>query len=275
MDEKHFKILEFLSKQTTPIKLDNFPQEIKSDYDAHILSQGSLHYELEIVLKNKKWVEESKTHSLHYSITKDFGKTALRNEKSVRLERLTEGQLQHEILRFLKVDSSKQYFLIQIQEEFPIDKDKLLYLLEEMNTDGNINKKDCSSMEGKNYLISISDKGIGAFAKSEYLKEKKRMPAFQEIHFGDKITTHGNESPAFGKGGTQTNTVQNELPKEKWYKKILNEFVKNAVQYIFTGVVTFIIGVAAGKSCNQHNNQQETKKDTTKIVQVPKKSIKL
>src|ERR1035437_5845304 len=87
MEEKHIKILEFLSTQSTPIKYDKFPQEIKSDFDSYSIDR-SLYHELEIVLKtNKKWVEESKDLTHHFSIS-EHGKAALMKEKSERIERL-------------------------------------------------------------------------------------------------------------------------------------------------------------------------------------------
>lgn len=80
MDEKHFKILEFLSKQTRPIKEQEFPPEITSEYKKYTVDNGSLFYELNIILsQNKKWIIEDKTKNYHFSIS-DTGRIALKIE---------------------------------------------------------------------------------------------------------------------------------------------------------------------------------------------------
>lgn len=169
MDENHYQILEFLSKQTTPIKMDNFPQAIKSQFDSYSIKPGSLHHELEIVLKNKGWVAEAKNVNNQYIIT-PYGQEVLSKERTGRMEILGDGQIKHNILKFLKIDKARSYELHEIEEEFPINKDRLIYLLDEMYQERNIEMKDISSKGGADYLIFIVNKGIGTYAKSEYLK---------------------------------------------------------------------------------------------------------
>ena len=74
MNEKHFKILKFLSEQSYPIKEDDFPEKIKRDFIRYSISNGSLHHELEIVLKiNKRWIN---SQNRNYTIS-DNGKLEL------------------------------------------------------------------------------------------------------------------------------------------------------------------------------------------------------
>ena len=56
MEEKHFKILEFLSKQNNPVFYKDFPLEIQDmfHYRDTPSKNGSLFIELEVILKNSK-----------------------------------------------------------------------------------------------------------------------------------------------------------------------------------------------------------------------------
>ena len=79
MDEKHFKILQFLSGQENPVKFDKFPDTIKSLFRQNTIQEGSLIHELKIALSNKLWVKESKDLRHHFYIT-DLGNSELLNE---------------------------------------------------------------------------------------------------------------------------------------------------------------------------------------------------
>ena len=197
MDQSHYKILEFLARQTIPIKYDKFPQEIQSEFDPYSVDIGSLYYELEFVLKNKKnWIQEAKTANHHFIIS-PYGQDVLKKEKANRVELLSDGQIKHDILKFLKTDINKWHFLNEIQESFPIDKDRLIYLLDEMKKNRNIEMKDNSTKEGVNYFIRIENKGVEAFAKSEYLKPVSSLVSTESTDFSaqdiDKLNNNINE----------------------------------------------------------------------------------
>lgn len=80
---------------------------------------------------------------------------------------------------------------------------------------------------------------------------------------GDNYTTHGQNSPLSGKNSTQQNAVSK---KEAWYKKIVDEFIKNLVQYMVTAGIAFISGLAIGKSCNLPNSLKKDQSPLQKNV---------
>ena len=171
MEEKYFKILQFLSKEKRPVTQDDFPEEIQSEYLKMTINPGSLLHELEIVLDTqKKWITGTNFSPPTYTIT-DSGKVALRNHKSEKLAALSDDQIKHSILGFLKTSQNK-FFLNNIKEQYPIDEDKLIYILDEMKSEGNIEMKDISTKQAIDYLIAIHPKGVGTYIKSEYLKDK-------------------------------------------------------------------------------------------------------
>ena len=97
MENKHLKILRFLSQQTTPIKYSNFPNSIKSDFYNGI-NDGSLLHELEIVLLNhKEWIDSGEqTHS--YNINEN-GLNALEEHLGLLKDDNQNEELQKEIQR--------------------------------------------------------------------------------------------------------------------------------------------------------------------------------
>ena len=103
-------------------------------------------------------------------------------------------------------------------------------------------------------------------------KLKNKYPNISGEDFDEKAMAIENAFSAYIVSAIET--IKNKGIKnkeEKWYQKATDAFIKNAVQFIVTGLFTFIIGVLTGKSCNQHSNQQDSKKDQTIIVQAPQK----
>ena len=88
MDEKHFKILEFLSEQTTPVSYKDFPSQLQNLFpDSNTLVDGGLLMELQTVLKKKQWVETSRIFLNEYKITQ-AGINAFNEAKSETFEEL-------------------------------------------------------------------------------------------------------------------------------------------------------------------------------------------
>lgn len=103
MNEKHFKILQYLNEQGIAIRHDNFPQQIKTDFQSVSLQKGSLHFELDKTMKDKGLVKKSTTLAQHFEIT-PFGKE----------------QLQEEIERQNKVEQNKGKPLMHIDKSIKI-----------------------------------------------------------------------------------------------------------------------------------------------------------
>ena len=80
MEYIHFKILEFLNRQTEPVCEDRFPNIITAFYPHNTASEGGLIHDLQIVLSaTKKWITTT-AYSPNYYIITDFGKSALKRE---------------------------------------------------------------------------------------------------------------------------------------------------------------------------------------------------
>lgn len=148
--------------------------------------------------------------------------------KKYRISKMNNRELKHLILSFLYTDQSKNFSIKEIENALLLDYDKTLSLIDEMfNKDDTVYINDSTAKgEHYDYSIKINPKGIGYFLDKEYLKEEKTLPLASEIHFGDKITTHGNESPAFGKSGTQNINI--ELDRLRVTNKQLDDDLKEA-----------------------------------------------
>lgn len=86
----------------------------------------------------------------------------------------TDSEIKHEILRFLREKKVDSFELADLISNIHIDEERIIYIIHEMNNDGTIGINDVSTEEdGIDYLIWIEPKGLGFFAKSEYLKPKK------------------------------------------------------------------------------------------------------
>ncbi len=80
MEESHFKILTFLSKQTDAICENNFPNIVNSEYSNYSTDAGGLIYDLKVnLLGTKGWIETRKYHPNFYVIS-DFGRVVLQQE---------------------------------------------------------------------------------------------------------------------------------------------------------------------------------------------------
>lgn len=205
MEEMHFKILEFLSRQTEPVSADNFPEEIKGNY-ANGIKVGSLLYELIHVLKESKgWIESINTNP-HFFINEQ----GLKAFKTERLKLLTDGQIKHEILAHLIKKQDSNYEFSEIEESFPINSDRLLYLLHEMNEDGSIMLVGFIEEDNNPIAMHIMPKGIGTYTKREYLNPKEPVTTFVQYN----NTTHGNNSPIAGKDVTIRDIKTNDESAE-------------------------------------------------------------
>jgi hypothetical protein len=101
MEESHFKILTFLSKQANPICENNFPPIVTSEYSHNSADKGGLIYDLKVnLLTTKRWIEVTKYHPNFYIIS-NFGRTVLLNEIEKRKIESEKEELQK---RKLKVD---------------------------------------------------------------------------------------------------------------------------------------------------------------------------
>ena len=101
MEESHFQILTFLSKQTEPICEKNFPAIVNSEYSHNSTDNGGLIYDLKVnLLATKRWIQVTKYHPNFYTIS-DFGRAVLLNEIEKRKIESEKEELQ---TRKLKVD---------------------------------------------------------------------------------------------------------------------------------------------------------------------------
>lgn len=95
-------------------------------------------------------------------------------------------------------------------------------------------------------------------------EQNKSKPS---VLIDNSITTHGPNSPAAGKDLSFKQTNNPETPKKKWYQKWIDEFIKNAVQFAFTILISFVGGLTIGKSCNQATNQLKSHANDPKFLQ--------
>jgi hypothetical protein len=82
-----------------------------------------------------------------------------------------------------------------------------------------------------------------------------------------RITTHGHNSPASNRDLSFNQTNNPETPKKKWYQKWVDEFIKNAIQFAFTILISFGGGLTIGKSCNQVTNKSKSQPNNPKSMQ--------
>jgi hypothetical protein len=118
------------------------------------------------------------------------------------------------------------------------------------------------------------------FYNTETCKQALEQIAEQNKHrpsllIDQSVTTHGNNSPAAAKDLTFNQTNTPEPTKKKWYQIWVDEFVKNAVQFIFTGAILFLSGLITGKSCNQATSQLKTQLSDPNILQISSDTISL
>jgi hypothetical protein len=83
----------------------------------------------------------------------------------------------------------------------------------------------------------------------------------------NRITTHGDNSPASHSQLSYNQSNNPETTKTKWYQKWADEFVKNIVQYVFFISVSLITGVGIGKSCNLSPSQAKSQLSDPKFLQ--------
>lgn len=95
-------------------------------------------------------------------------------------------------------------------------------------------------------------------------EQSKQKPS---VHIDNSITTHGDNSPAAGKELSFNQTNNPATPKKKWYQKWVDEFIKNAVQFAFTIIISLISGVTIGKSCNPTTSQLKSQPSDPKSLQ--------
>ncbi|MCC7525333.1 MAG: hypothetical protein IT250_10960 [Chitinophagaceae bacterium] len=93
------------------------------------------------------------------------------------------------------------------------------------------------------------------------------------VHIDNSITTHGDNSPAAGKELSFNQTNNPDAPKKKWYQKWVDEFIKNAVQFIFTILISFGGGLTIGKSCTPTKPQSNFQPSDPKSLQISSDTI--
>lgn len=86
------------------------------------------------------------------------------------------------------------------------------------------------------------------------------VPIYSTVNIkqvGNNYITHGENSPIAGHDLDQTNNKNPAPSKKKWWEKILDEFIKNIVQYAVVAGISFISGLGIGKSCNLPKSQDK------------------
>ncbi len=87
MEEIHFKILQFLDKQTEPVREDWFPNFITSHYTHNTTKEGGLIHDLRVVLAaTKQWINTVK-YLPNYYVISDYGRSALRKQIEERTKK--------------------------------------------------------------------------------------------------------------------------------------------------------------------------------------------
>jgi hypothetical protein len=131
----------------------------------------------------------------------------------------------------------------------------------------------------KGVLYSKSSRGLTSthlnpdFYNIQTCKEaldiiKEQSKPKPSVHIDNSITTHGDNSPAAGKELSFNQTNNPAAPKKKWYQKWIDEFIKNAVQFAFTILISFGGGLTIGKSCNQATDQSKFQPNDPKSLQI-------
>lgn len=92
MNEKHFKILEFLIEQTRDISYKDFPLQLQELFPGgDPLMDGGLLMELEILKNSSRWVINSRTFLHDYRIT-ELGIKVLKEAKSETFSQAVQSQ---------------------------------------------------------------------------------------------------------------------------------------------------------------------------------------
>ena len=202
MDKKHIIILKYLSEQREPVKLDNFPNAISSEYILG-LQAGSLHFELGVTLRNKDWV---KCKGVDDFFITDYAKLMIAPYLSNKSDR---------ILEFLVPFRNNNFQNISpiLSKIFPVNiKD-----FNELSEKGNEIRKLINGMVNDG-LIKLDSKeinklGNGHSGEREWLNNIKIMasmvkPAISQVtnnHIGNNNinTTSGDNSPITGRDFNQ------------------------------------------------------------------------
>ena len=131
-----------------------------------------------------------------YRISKEGKKVILRSKG--------DGEIKHLILGILRTDSEQAFELNEVEEAIPIERERIVYLLDEMTEAKNLTMFG-HIVEGDNFLIRIEPKGIGSYLKSEYLKVKESP----STSLGNIIHVSGNNSRVYNNSiDNSTNTVK-------------------------------------------------------------------
>ncbi len=92
--------------------------------------------------------------------------------RKVILKGKTDAEIKHIILGLLKTNVEQPFQLNDLEQAIPIERDRIAYLLEELEEDKNVIIKRLEDSD--NCLIITVSKGVKSYLKSEYLKAKDK-----------------------------------------------------------------------------------------------------
>jgi hypothetical protein len=115
--------------------------------------------------------------------------------------------------------------------------------------------------ENSEYYTVYVQSAARLFArKTSFVKEEQRASYIaavdQSVKVGGDYIHAPSNSGILGKDIKTEDSPFNQTTSDakqtekKWWQKWVDEFIKNAIQFSVTGLITFLSGLIIGKSCN-------------------------
>lgn len=163
--------------------------------------------------------EDTKITQIHLT---DNKYRASKEGKKVILKTKGDGEIKHLILKLLRTDSEQAFELNEVEEAIPIERERIVYLLDELAEAKNITMFGHIE-DGDNLFIRIEPKGIGNYFKSEYLKVKESPSTSSNI-----IHVIGNYSRVYNNSTDNSTNILKENSEVLFQE--LTKFIRENIE---------------------------------------------